>query len=466
MTPDFHFYAFLFIGFYLGVLILTGLWFGRKEAGQDFIIADRKVGIIPTSASLAASFRDGGGIVLWISAGFAASYANLWLLVGVLISTLILAWIGPKLRVEAKETGIITIQERVSTFIGPITAKTAAVISLIFGLLVIAVQYYVTGTIFSQILDVPDYVGIAVVFAIITLYLLTGGYKSVIVTDTIQFFVMFSLILIPFFLFIPTDKMMNIGSFMDGGMNSFALFLFGIYYLLVVPECWQRIFSAKDDKTVRVGLPLTFLILLIMTLSLIWLGMGAKHIFPDIAQDTAFSLIFQDTPAISSWLLGYILVVFLSITMSTQSAACYSFVSTLAKIFFKDKTKDDRAYIAFSRIAMAGCLLASAIIALSIDKAVQFLFDAVGFVTCLAPAYILSVIINRFKGYGALTPTDKSTLDKMVTGIALLGVAAFILSIVFHLSNQGFIFSLLPGLGTTLLSFIAVYAFFQKTARA
>jgi SSS family solute:Na+ symporter len=465
MVYDFKFFAFLFIGLYLGILVLTGLWFSRKEAGQDFIIADRKVGIIPTAASLAASFRDGGGIVLWIAAGFAASYANLWLLVGLLLCTVMLAWIGPKLRAEAKETGIITIQERVAAFIGPVSAKLSAGISLVFGLLVIAIQYHVTGNIFSEILHVPDYVGVAVVFAILTLYLLTGGYKSVIVTDTIQFFVMFSLILIPFFLNVPADKMMNMQTFIDGNENTLALFLLGIYYLLVSPECWQRIFSAKDDRTVRVGLPLTAFVLVIMTLSLIWLGMGAKEIFPDIASETAYSLIFQDNPQIAPWLLGYILVVFLSITMSTQSAACYSFVSTLAKIFFPHKTRDDRAYIKFSRVAMFACLLLSGVISLTIHQAVQFLFDAVGFVTCLAPAYVLSVIINRFPAYSRLTPSDKSTLDRIIAGAAALGILAFILSMVFQLSDNGIIYSVLPGLGTAVLSIIGVTMFMSRQGK-
>lgn len=464
MVYDFNFFAFLFIGLYLGILIVTGLWFGRKEAGQDFIIANRKVGIIPTAASLAASFRDGGGLVLWIAAGFAASYANLWLLVGVLVCTFFLSWIGPRLRHEAKETGIITIQERVAHFIGPLTAKMSAGISLVFGLLVIAVQYHVTGTIFSEILNVPGYVGVIVVFAIITLYLLTGGYKSVIVTDTIQFFVMFSLILIPFFLHVPADKMMNVQTFIDGNDNSLALFLIGIYYLLIAPECWQRIFSAKDDRTVRLSLPMTALILIVMTFSLIWLGMGAKEIFPDIATDTAYSLIFQDNPQIAPWVLGYILVVFLSITMSTQSAACYSFVSTLAKIFFSHKTNDDRSYIRFSRIAMFVCLLVSGVISLMIHQAVQFLFDAVGFVTCLAPAYVLSVFISWFPAYHRLTVMDKAALDRMMTVIAALGIVAFILSMVFHLSDQGVIYSILPGLGTTALSALAVGLFMKRRA--
>lgn len=464
MVYDFKFFAFLFIGLYLGILVVTGLWFGRKEAGQDFIIADRKVGIIPTAASLAASFRDGGGIVLWISAGFAASYANLWLLAGVLTCTMLLAWIGPRLRHEAKETGIITIQERVAHFIGPVTAKMSAAISLVFGMLIIAIQYHVTGNIFSEILNVPDYAGVIVVFAILTLYLLTGGYKSVIVTDTIQFFVMFSLILIPFFLDVPVEKMKNVQSFIDGNENTLALFLLGNYYLLVSPECWQRIFSAKDDRTVRVGLPLTSLVLVIMTLSLIWLGMGAKEIFPDIATDTAYSLIFQDTPHIAPWVLGYILVVFLSITMSTQSAACYSFVSTLAKIFFPHKTGHDRAYIKFSRVAMFICLMASGLISLTIHQIVQFLFDAVGFVTCLAPAYVLSVFISWFPAYHRLTVASKATLDRMMTWIASIGIVAFILSMVFHLSDQGIIYSILPGLGTTALSALAVGLFMKRHA--
>jgi SSS family solute:Na+ symporter len=463
---DFHFFAFSFIAVYLGILIVTGLWLGRKEAAQDFIIGNRQVGIIPTAASLAASFRDGGGIAFWMAAGFAASYSGMWLLAGVLVSAVILAVIGPRLRADAARDGMITIQERVHAMVGPYSAKLSSVVSLIFGLLIISIQFHVTGNIFSEILKVPDIAGVGIVCAILILYLLAGGYKSVIVTDTIQFFVMFSLILIPFFIPPPMESFSNVQSLFEGTWgDGMAFFLIGLCYLLVSPECWQRIFSAKNDRTITAGIPLTAVLLVLMTLSLIWLGMGAKHIFPDIDKETAYSLIFQDTPMIAPWVLGYILVVFLSITMSTQSASCYGFVATLARMFFSAKTDTDKKYIRFSRVAMTVCLIASAALALSIHSVIAFLFDAMGFVICLAPLYVFSAVASRVSFVSALSAVQKMKLDMMMAGVTVAGILMFVLSMTTGLTGQGFIFAALPGLMTAVLMAAALFVFAKITRR-
>lgn len=467
MNFDFHFFAFTFIGIYLGILILTGLWLGRREAAQDFIIGNRQIGIIPTAASLAASFRDGGGIAFWLAAGFAASYSGFWIIAGVMASGIIMSFIGPRLRAEAARDGMITIQERVHAFIGPYSARLSAVVSLIFGLLIISLQFHVTGNIFSEILDVPDAAGVGIVCFILILYLLAGGYKSVIVTDTIQFFVMFSLILIPFFIPPPTEAIMNVGTLFEGPWtDGLALFLFGICYLLITPECWQRIFSAKDDRTIRVSIPLTAVLLFFMSLSLLWLGMGVKDIFPDISKENAYNLIFQDTPMIAPWVLGYILVVFLSITMSTQSAACYAFVSTLARTFFVSRTNTDKKYIFFSRATMALSLIGSAVLALSIHSVIGFMFDSIGFIICLASLYVFAAVASRVSFVSVLTGVQKRKMDVVVAGVTIVGILVFIMSMATGLTSQGIIFAALPGLLTAILMTVALFIFSKGIKRS
>ena len=446
MDTGFKFYAFLFVGVYLVALILTGLWYGRREDAGDFIIGNRNIGVLPTAASLAASFRDGGGLVFWITSGFVASYAGLWLFVGVAISVLILSIIGPKLRTEAGTDGHITIQERVDTYIGTYSSKLTAVVSLIFGGLIIALQYHVSGTIFAEILGVPKVAGVAIVGAIIAAYMVTGGYKSVIVTDTIQFFIMFSLVAVPFLVPPVVSDVTNFKSFLEGDFQtSLALMLFGIYYLLIAPECWQRIFSAKNERVVRIGLPLTLLMLVLMTFSLLWLGMGLRQVYPDIDKLTLYAKMFQDNALISPWVLGYILLVFLSITMSTQSAACYGCVSTFGKIFMPALSHEPKCYIAFTRIGIVVVLCISAVMSLTVSKAIEYMFDIVGFMTCLAPTYVLAALAPRL-GFA-----DKiRSMDKSVAMATLAGIVLFFAFVGFGVTDRGFLYSVIPGLVTTV----------------
>lgn len=453
MEYDFKFYAFLFIGVYLAVMVITGLWCRRRENEQDFIIGNRSVGVIPTAASLAASFRDGGGIAFWIAAGFAAGYAGMWLLLGVTVSALLMAIIGPRLRDESGKSGIITIQERVRDYVGKRSAQLTSVISMIFGILIISLQYHVSGSIFAEILGVPKFVGVLVVGLILIAYMVTGGYKSIVVTDTIQFFIMFSLVMIPFLIKPAAADFNNVGTLFDSSWSDgIALFLFGLYYLIMTPESWQRIMSAKDKKTIRLGIPLTAFILILMTLSLIWLGMGLKQIYPDIDKATVYTTMFRDTGAIAPWLLGYILLVFLSITMSTQSAACYSFVSTLGKIFLPGKTEKNKDYIAFTRRGIVLALTLAGVLSLTVSKAVEYMFDIMGFVTCLSPIYIFAAVCPRLKGYKSMSKKAKTRVDKVMSGSVLAGVLVFFVFVSTGMTQQGFIYTVTPGVGATLLA--------------
>lgn len=463
MEYGFKFYAFLFIGVYLLVMAGAGLWLGRREDAEGFAIGNRNIGIIPTAASLAASFRDGGGIVFWITAGFAASYSGLWLFAGVAISALILSILGPKLRGEAGLAGHITIQERVRDYLGPLSTMLSSVVSLIFGILIIALQYHVSGNIFAEILGVPKAAGVAVVGLILITYMVAGGYKSVVITDTIQFFIMFSLFVIPFLIHPAAGDITKFETiteipFADG----LALTLFGVYYLLIAPECWQRIFSARDAAVVRWGIPLTVVVLIIMTFSLIWLGMGLRNVYPDIDKATVYAKMFQDSAAIAPWVLGYILLVFVSITMSTQSAACYGFVSTLAKIFRREQTEDASAYVSFSRKWIVLSLIIAGVLSLTVSAAVEYMFEIIGFVVCLAPMYVLSAAASRIPAVAGLDRDRRHTLDKLVAGISAAGIAVFFVSVATGLTDRGFIYSVLPGTLTTAAMMVAVPVFLRR----
>ena len=64
-------YLLTFMGLYFVFMIVVGFNFGKNKSRESFIIANRQVGPIPVISSLAASFRDGSGIVIWIGFGLA-----------------------------------------------------------------------------------------------------------------------------------------------------------------------------------------------------------------------------------------------------------------------------------------------------------------------------------------------------------------------------------------------------------
>ncbi len=214
--------------------------------------------------------------------------------------------------------------------------------------------------------------------------------------------------------------------------------------------------SAKDDRTVRIALPLTTVFMIVMTISLIWMGMGLRALPEEVIKSYPESYLAILDPAlnISPWFLGYVLMVFLSITMSTQSAACYVFTSTVNKIFLNqgsDSEKDQKRYISRSRRQMALLIVLSALASLGLSDIVKVIFDLLSFFICLAPVYVLAVLNPPWL-------RDWKIRDKALGILMVLAIGAFLLMFFTGLTKTSLLLSTAPAIATALL-IAAIYAY-------
>ncbi|MCT4552187.1 MAG: hypothetical protein N4A44_00810 [Alphaproteobacteria bacterium] len=328
----------------IGIYFLMMLWIAystkKHETEDDFVIGSRKVGIIPTVASIASGLRDGAGIVVWVGLGFLLGYAGiLWLILGLTIGTILLGLYGPRMRDLAAKNSCITIGQMVRHFIGSRTAKYISFIIILFSTLVIAMQLFVAGNLISKIADIAPVFGILFSALVVAMYLMSGGYKAVIKTDTLQFFIILSLIFIPLFIQPKLVDMKDLSTvFAMGTENNIAILIIGVMYMLAGADIWQRIFSAKDGKTIVKSISMFPIFLFIMTLSLMWLGMGARNFVTTTNSDDVLFLLFK-SPEIPVAVLAYIAIVIISITMSTLDTYTYLLSSTYLEDFTKYDVK-------------------------------------------------------------------------------------------------------------------------------
>ncbi len=387
---DVQIIAFIAIVLYFVAMIVVGIIASRNQTHQGFVIGNRDVGYIPTIGSLATSFRDGMGVIFWFGFGVATGYGGLWLFVGAMLGLLIYTYIGPSVRKIAKDNDYVTIGEMLRTRYGVITERTTAIIIIFFALMMIAVQLFVAGNVFSVVLDVDAWVGIACVACVVGFYLYFGGYSTVVKTDAVQFFLIIALILTPFFFAPPREVVMDFSSITSLGLNSsVGLALIGFLLVLGSAETWQRVFSARNDSVIRYSFPTAGLFLIVMTLSLIFLGMASAPFMGEgISADNAFYEIFKGD-FIHPALLAFIAVVVMAICMSTLDTYCYLVASTLGKNFMPERVTGEReSYIKFSQIVIALVLAGMSVLALTISDVIVFVFDAVSLLFVLVPVYL------------------------------------------------------------------------------
>jgi SSS family solute:Na+ symporter len=392
MMTEFQLYALTGLGLYFLVMIVMGIVSAKTETHDGFVIGSRNVGLLPTLASITTSFRDGSGAVFWVGAGLGAAYGGLWLFVGLITASLFFILFGNKMRLVAKENNFITIGEVIRHFIGKATEKSASILILFFSLIAIAMQLYVSGNIFSEVVGLESSYGIIAVATVVGVYMLFGGYSTVIKTDFLQFFIILLLIIFPFIIRPEKADILDFSSFIEVDFElGVGLFMLGCFYVLSGAETWQRIFSARNATVARWSFPLSVIFLLFMTLCLVWVGMGVKPWLEGTDPSQALFALFSLTEHIPLWLLSAFAVILMAITMSTLDSFCYLFASSLGKNMLPAKMTDTREkYIKFARIVIAVILIIMSYVAMQIDDVVKVLFSSASLLYFLCPIYILS----------------------------------------------------------------------------
>ena len=444
---------------YFLAMIAIGVMASRSQTHEGFAIGSRNVGYIPTIASLASSFRDGMGVIFWFGFGVATGYGGLWMFLGVVLGLLTMSFIGPAVRKVAAEGGYITIGEMLRARFGVITERATALIIIIFALMMIAVQLHVAGTLFSSVLGIDSWIGVACICVVVGFYLYFGGYSTVVKTDTIQFFLIISLIALPVFFAPSKEAVMNFGSITSLGLrSSTGLVIIGFFYVFAGADMWQRVFSARDENVIKRGFPLAGIMLIIMTLSLIYLGMAcAPFLGEGMQAKDAFYQIFQKD-FMAPPLLAFIAVVVMAICMSTLDTFCYLVAATLGKNFMPARVTGERDnYIRFSQIVMLLVLISMSIVALTIEDVIMFVFEAASLLYVLAPVYLFAAIGM---------PKLKNRQTDAYTTIAVILSAVLYLYMFRHNMFSDLLLTGAPVACSFILTGIALYIGNKKNAKA
>jgi Na+/pantothenate symporter len=214
-----------------------------------------------------------------------------------------------------------------------------------------------------------------------------------------------------------------------------ALFLIGIFYPLANGDTWQHIFSAKNNKVIRTAFPTGGIVLMLMTISLIFLGYGIKTHLPDA--DPKMALFdFYRAELVSPIILVYIAIVVMAITTSDLDSQTYLFTSTSIKnIAPPSIAQNKHSYKRWARFVIIGALTFTTLVALTISNIVQFLFQMVSLMYILAPVFLFSAV-------GWL---KRSTLiDRLVTATVIFSAGIYVWLFAGHMLDDNLILTCVP----------------------
>lgn len=414
-----------FIALYLTALFVFALRGLRRKNDdrENLILAGRRLTLPAFVATLVSTWY--GGILGVGEFSYRYGISN-WLVFG-LPYYLAAAIFAVFLAKRARRGLEMTIPERLGKTYGP-GASTAGSVILVIVTLPVAYVLMI-GVLVSQFFAVPIWVGIVAGTFFSVFYVMTGGFRAVLWTDTLQFMLMFAGFIILFIFAATTfggldylQANLPTAHFSATGGNSvgyIALWYIIALATLVEPAFYQRCFAARTEAVARRGIFVSIGFWIFLDFLTTACGLYARAALPDLANPVAAY------PALATQLLpvgflGLFLMSLLATIMSTVDSYMFLAATTISHDLFWRFRKFDESRL--GRFTVIGLLITSVVtiaIALLSDSVVTIWHD---FGSVGTPALLLPLMTSY---WGKYRYSHRGALWSIMLSAALTAAALF-----------------------------------------
>jgi len=276
-----------------------GLRLGKYVRGAaDFFVAGRALGPGLIFSTMLAANIGAGSTVGATGLGYASGVPAWWWVGSAAIGSLVLAfWIGPAIRRVAADHDLRTVGDYLEFRYDRSVRAIMSALLWIGSLAILAAQLIALGGILNVVAGLPFVTGCAIGGLVITVYYTAGGLLTAAWINVIQLIVKLGgfAVALPIVLHVvggwdaiaavrPED-----GAYWSitraGPPGVMMLVSFGPAFI-ISPGLLQKIFGARDDRAVRVGVGLNALGLFLYAGVPVVLGIAARSMFPGITDQT------------------------------------------------------------------------------------------------------------------------------------------------------------------------------------
>ncbi|MEU6280062.1 sodium:solute symporter [Streptomyces sp. NPDC047028] len=368
---------------YLAGMLAMGWWgMRRARSKSEFLVAGRRLGPVMYSGTMAAIVLGGASTIGGVGLGYQYGLSGAWMVFTIGVGLLALSVFFSARIARLK---VYTVSEMLDLRYGGRAGVISGVVMWAYTLMLAVTSTIAYATIFDVLFDMNRTVAIILGGAIVVAYSTLGGMWSITLTDMVQFVVKtigVLLLLLPIAVVkaggfgamkakLPTSYFDPLGI---GGETIFTYVLIYTFGMLIGQDIWQRVFTARSDRTARLGGTVAGTYCLLYALAGAVIGTAAKVLYPTLGSpDDAFATIVKDELPVG--VRGLVLAAALAAVMSTSSGALIA-CATVANndiwsrlrgaIRRTDATRDEahdevrgnRAFILIMGVAVIGTAIA------------------------------------------------------------------------------------------------------------
>ena len=293
---------------------------------RNYIVGDRNEDTFSLTTSLTAS-----ALGAWILFGpaSAATWGGIGAVIGYALGTatpmFFLLNFGPKIRKEFP-TGL-TLTQFIKKRFGLGILKISLFLIFFYMTIFLIAEVTAIAYLLNYISNVPLWITSAITLIICLLYVLRGGFKLSLITDKYQFIFIALIILLSIFLILgdiesPSFELIKKNSPLLIDKNYLPNYTAGLTFFIAVAATnlfhqgnWQRVFSAKNNSTLRNSLIYSSFLIFFIVFWMGYSGLIAYSLNPEVIPDLGFfDLLLKDK---NSFIVIGVLVLALSLTLST-----------------------------------------------------------------------------------------------------------------------------------------------------
>jgi len=327
---------YLLIAFYFIIILVIGLWSGRKQEREDYLIANRKLNSIQATSTIFSS-RIGAAILLTYTAlVYLYGLGALWYFIGAVFGLFVFYFFGKKIKKLADEQKFYTMPDFFFFLKGRFAGYLATLIVIItmFGWVVL--NFTAGAKLIAEYTPISYEFSVIIVGVVILAYLVAGGFSAVVKTDFIQTLGIFLLFILMIYLLIVSDTKPTM-AFMDlfsiPVMEMASFFLAGFFIPMASPELWQRVYAIKDQKHFKRSLFLSSVFYLIIGFILMMIGLVIRTDLPGIEAGT--SLIVGFSSLLPIGLAGLSVVIIYSAVSSSADTYLFTTAASVTQDFLE-----------------------------------------------------------------------------------------------------------------------------------
>ena len=380
---------------FFGIMLGVGFYCRNHTTDVNgFVLGGRSVGPWLTAFAYGTSYFSAVIFVGYAGQfGWKFGIASTWIGIGNAVLGSLLAWavLGRRTRIMTQHLGSATMPQFFGQRFGSKGLKVgASVVTFIFLIPYTASLYNGLSRLFGMAFNIDYSVCILLMSVLTGVYVIAGGYMATAINDFIQGIIMlFGIIVVIAAVLVSkggfVEALNGLAAVTDetvstvpGVFNSFfgpdPLNLFFVVILTSLgtwglPQMVQKFYAIKSESDIKKGMIISTVFALIVAGGCYFLG-GFGRLFSDqvdIAAGGFDSIIPTMLSGLPDILIGLVVILVLSASMSTLSSLVMASSSTLTIDFLKDnfvKNMSEKKQIFMMRVLIVVFIVISAVIAL------------------------------------------------------------------------------------------------------